>query len=294
LEHPLVTLVQGDITDADSLVRAMEGCRRVFHLAAYAKNWAPDPRTYHQQNVQGMLNVFEAARQHAVERVVWTSTIVTLGPTPPGVVGDESLPRSTDRFLTEYEESKTIAEQTAREWVADGFPLVIVNPARVYGPGHLTEGNALARLIDDYDRGRVPVLLNRGVNVGNYVYVDDVVAGHRLAMEHGRVGERYILGGENASLREFFRTVDRVSGKRHLQIPLLFVLPLIFAALQRQRAVWFGIHPTITPGWVRTFLVDWAYCSDKATRELGYEPISLEEGIRRTYEWLQQIREERA
>jgi farnesol dehydrogenase len=263
-------------------------------LAAYAKNWAPDPDTFYRMNVEGLRNVFQAARQHAVERVVWTSSIVTFGPTPPGVIGDESLPRTTNRYFTEYEETKAIAEREALQAAAGGFPVVIVNPTRVYGPGHLTEGNSLARLIDDYDRGRVPVLLNRGINVGNYVLVDDVVQGHLLAMEKGRIGERYILGGENATLKEFFRTIDRVSGKRHFQIPMLHVTPLVFAYLQKKRAEWFGVHPTITPGWIRTFVADWAYRSDKAARELGYRPTPLEEGVRITYQWLQRVRQEQA
>jgi len=168
--------------------------------------------------------------------------------------------------------------------------VVIVNPTRVYGPGHLTEGNAMSILIDDYDRGREPVLLNRGVNVGNYVLVDDVVQGHLLAMERGRVGERYILGGENASLREVFRTIDRVSGRRHFQLPLLGVGPMVYAYFLQKRAEWFGVYPRITPGWVRTFIVDWAYSCDKARHELGYDPTPLEPGIRMTYEWLLRLR----
>ncbi|MHC4180165.1 MAG: NAD-dependent epimerase/dehydratase family protein [Planctomycetota bacterium] len=290
--HERVELVRGNIGDPVSLVRGMEGCSRVFHLAAYAKNWAPETQTFCEVNVQGMRHVLDAAGELGVERVVWTSTAVTFGPTPPGAVGDEEMPRSTDHFYTEYERTKTIAEGEALRRAREGFPVVIVNPTRVYGPGHLTEGNALSTLIDEYDRGKVPVLLNRGVNVGNYVLVDDVVEGHLLAMEKGRVGQRYILGGENVSLKEFFRTVDRVSGKRHWQLPIYKMLPLLFAQLQKWRAEWFNVYPRITPGWVKTFLVDWAYSCEKARRELGYRPTPLLEGIRITYDWLQRVREE--
>jgi len=290
LEHELVEIVRGDITDRDSLLRAMKGCGRVFHLAAYAKNWARDRTTFHRSNVEGMRNVFHAAAEHAVERVVWTSTIATFGPTPRGVVGDESMPRITARYFTEYERTKAIAEKEALRWAAAGFPVVVVNPTRVYGPGHLTEANSVTRIIDAYDRGKFPFLFNRGINVGNYVLVDDVVQGHLLAMEKGRVGQRYILGGENATLKQLFRTIDRVSGKRHFQIATLTAGPLIFAWFQQMRAKWFGTYPSITPAWVRTYAVDSAYRSDKAARELGYRSTPLEEGIRITYQWLQRVR----
>jgi len=291
LAHERVELVQGDVTDPESIRRAVEGCDCVFHLAAYAKNWAPDPETYFDVNVQGMRNVFDAARDACVRRLVWTSSIVTLGPTRRDRVADENTPRITDRCFTEYERTKTVAEKEALQYAEQGFPVVIVNPTRVYGPGHLTEGNALSLLIDDYDRGKVPFLLNRGVNVGNYVLVDDVVEGHLLAMDKGRVGQRYILGGENATLRQFFRLVDEVSGKRHFQVPVFRPGALLFAWSQKKRADWFGVHPQITPGWVRTFLADWAHRCEKARVELGYRPTPLAEGIRLTYEWLRRVRE---
>ena len=294
LARPGVELVRGDITDRESLARAMEGCDRVFHLAAYAKNWAPDPATYDRMNVEGMHNVFDAAEKLGVRRVVWTSTQLTLGPTRPGEEPGEDAPRITDRFLTDYERTKTIAERQALERAGRGLPVVIVNPCRVYGPGLLTEGNSVSLLIDQYDRGQVPVLLNRGVNVGNWVLVDDVVQGHLLAMDKGRVGQRYLLGGENASLKRFFRLIDEVSGKHHFQLPILRFAPLIFGYLQKKRADLFHVYPQITPGWVRTFLVEWAHNSKKAQQELGYRPTPLAEGLRITYQWLQRVQKEQA
>ncbi len=288
--HERVELVRGDITDRDSLRRGMEGCRNVYHLAAYAKNWAPDPRTFVVMNVDAVRNVFDVAAELGVERVVWTSSIITFGPTAPGTIGDEDTPRLSPRCFTDYEATKITAEQEALARAREGFPVVIVNPTRVFGPGHLTEGNAVASLIDRYDRGKVPVLMNRGVNVGNYVLVDDVAEGHILAMQKGRIGQRYILGGENVTLRQFFRLIDQVSGKRHFQMPMLGITPMVFSYILKKRAEWFGAYPLITPGWVRTFLCDWAHRCDKAQRELGYRPTPLIDGLRITYEWIERNR----
>ena len=188
LDHERIKIVEGDIMDRPSLERGMKGCTQVYHLAAYAKNWAPDKKIFYEMNVDGMRNVFEAAKSTGIQRVVFTSTIVSFGPTKPGVVGDEAMPRITQHYYTEYEETKAIAEREALKYAAEGFPVVIVNPTRVYGPGKLTEGNSVSLMIDQYDRGKVPVLLNKGMNVGNYVFVDDLVRGQILAMEKGKVG----------------------------------------------------------------------------------------------------------
>ena len=290
LRNDRVKLANGDLTDLNSLKTAMRGCSRVYHLAAHAKNWSRDKAVFFRYNVDGIKNILEAARQTDVERVVFTSTIVTFGPTASGVVGNETTPRMTQQYYTEYEESKAIAEQEALRYAANGSPVVIVNPTRVYGPGKLTEGNSVTLMIDLYDRGKVPILLNRGDNVGNYVLVDDLVRGHILAMEKGRIGERYILGGENASLKHLFEIVNEISGKKHIQVNLPARLAMMYADLEKKKAEWFGWYPQITPGWVETFLQDWVYSSQKAEQELGYSITSLREGIRRTYEWLLQQR----
>jgi farnesol dehydrogenase len=290
LDRDGIKLVLGDLMNPDSLIAGMKGCTHVFHLAAYAKNWAKDPKIFYDQNVIGMRNVFDAAKKNNVERVVFTSTIVTFGPTPPGIVGDETMTRITEKYYTEYEETKAIAEQEALKMASEGFPVVIVNPTRVYGPGKLTEGNSVSLMIDQYDRGQVPILLNKGINVGNYAFVDDLVKGHILALENGQIGERYILGGENASLIKFFALVDLVSGKKHFQMNLPPRVGLAYGSIQKFAANTFGVYPQITTGWVDTFLQDWAYSCGKAERELGYKYIPLKEGIRVTYEWILQQR----
>lgn len=288
-----IEIVRGDLSNEASLAAAIVGCNRVYHLAGYARNWAPKSETYHQVNVDGLRRVLATARDAAVERIVWTSTMMTFEPSRRGEVNDEATPRTTPYF-TEYERSKAAAEAIAQEAAEEGTAIVIVNPSRVFGPGPLTEGNALSRIIDQYDRGLAPVLLSGGRNVANYVYVDDVVRGLQLAMERGVPGERYLLGGPNASLKEFFQAIDRVSGKRHWQITIRRPAAMCYAYFHLLRARCLGIYPEVTPPWVRVFLTDWAYSTAKAERELGYQATSLEDGIRQTYAWLMQVREEQS
>ena len=289
-DNPRFIHKQGDILNQDDLRRAMQGCDGVFHLAGYAKNFAKDPETYTRINIGGMRNVFTVAKELKIPKIVWTSSFVTFGPTPEGVVSDESMPRFTPEFLTEYEESKFHAEMEALVWAGEGLPVVIVNPSRVYGPGQMSEGNALAELINDYRHGRMPFLPNFGKNIGNYVLVDDIAEGQILAMEHGRIGQRYILGGENISLKDFFALISKITGEKHFQLPLYKTGPLIFGYLQLYAAKLLGIYPRITPGWIRTFVSDWAYSIEKARNELGYSPVSLEEGLTRTCRWLDSLK----
>jgi nucleoside-diphosphate-sugar epimerase len=288
--QPNLRLFAGDITDLESLRRGMVGCSHVYHLAGYAKNWAPSYEPYLRNNVHGLCNVCSVARELSVQKIVWTSTMLTFGPTAPGEVGDETKQRDHLRIFTAYERSKLAAEAEAEKLARDGPSLVIVNPGRVFGPGHLTEGNSLARVIDLYDRGKMPFLLGGGRNVGNWVLVDDVVRGLISAMERGRSCEKYLLGGENLSLKHFLQLIDEVSGKRHVQITIRRPASMTYAWLQKKRAAWLGIYPQITPEWVRVFLTDWAYSSAKAQRELGYQITPIEAAVRQTYEWLIRVR----
>jgi nucleoside-diphosphate-sugar epimerase len=286
---PNLEYISGDVTDKESLRNGMTGCDCVFHLAAYAKNWANDPKTYTQVNIEGTRNVFSVAQELNVERVVWTSTIVTFGFTPPGIVGNEEMPRYSEHCFTEYERTKMMMERETAEWINKGLPLVIVNPTRVFGPGVQSESNSVTKLIDQYRRGLFPILLNRGRNIGNYGFIDDIAEGHLLAMERGKIGERYILGGENVSLKELFQTVDKIDGKKRFQLKIFWLIPMLVAHYLQLQAKCLGIYPPITPGWVQTFLVDWAFSCEKAEWELGYRITPFEEAVRQTCRWLDEI-----
>ena len=285
-----IHLFEGDLWDCDSIRKGMEGCQQVYHLAAYAKNWAKDSTVYYRSNVNGFCDVWEAAKSLGVERMVFTSAFVTCGPSAPGRVEDERRYCSVAECYTDYQASKAMGEKQACEYADQGFPVVIVNPTRVYGPGKMTEGNSVSRMVDLYDRGRFPFLLNQGINIGNYAFVDDVVQGLILAMERGRIRERYILGGENVSLLQLFKLIDEIGGKRHVRINVPPGVALLYSRLEEKKAKWFGSYPLITAGWVKTFLQDWTYSSAKAEKELGYEITPLRQGIQITLKWLRQLR----
>ncbi len=284
LAHAKIRVFEGDILDKDTVRRALRGCTRAFHLAAYARVWAPSSDVYIAYNVGGLRNVLEGCMEVGTQRVVFTSSALTVGPTN-GVAADENTPRSAD-FFTGYEYSKYLAEKEAAKYAARGLHVVTVNPARVYGPGKPTEANAVTRMLCLYAKGKFPLVLNRGEQIGNYVLVDDVVNGHLLAMEKGRAGERYVLGGENVDLKGLFEMLYEVSKLRKFQFHVPSWVARVVGSAEELRARLLHSSPFISRGWVETFLRDWALSSEKASRELGYTFTPLREGLTRTWKWL--------
>ncbi len=284
LAHNRIHLVAGDVRDGGSVRRAMAGCDRVFHLAGYARNWASDKRTFRETNVGGLRNVLDAARALAVRKVVFTSSALTLGPSAGRPV-DELTSRVVPPF-SEYERSKIAAEELAQQYAHGGTCVTIVNPTRVFGPGLLSEANSATRLVQLYLAGRWRVMPGAGGQIGNWAFVDDVVQGHLLAMAAGKAGERYVLGGENASLKDVFRLTSDISGKRSHLFRLPFPIAMTVALLEQLRATVSAHYPLITPGWTRSFYENWACSSAKAGRELGYRITPLRESLRMTIDWL--------
>jgi len=274
----------GDILDAKSVSAAMEGCDRAYHIAGYARNWAKDPSTFFKVNVDGTKNVLEAAKQHGVKKTVVTSTSVTLGPSN-GVVTRETTKRTIPSFTT-YESSKISTEEAVDRYVAAGQDVVLVNPTRVFGPGALTEGNSLTIMIQLYLKGRFRFILGNGEGMGNYAFVDDIVDGHLRAMERGKSGERYILGGENLSYNAFFDLVSNIAGKKYRMLRMPAPLAIGYSYLEQWRATYLFGYPQITPDWVRTFLADWAFSCEKAEKDLGYRITPAKEALKTTIDWL--------
>jgi farnesol dehydrogenase len=280
-----VEIVRTELNNPDSLRPALSGCNQLYHLAAYARNWAADKETFFQTNVEGLRNVLEASVKSGLERVVYASSSVTKGPSLNGYVS-ESTSRDSIPYLTEYEESKALSEKIIPEYLNRGLEIIVAQPTRVYGPGKLSEANSVTRMVRSYLKYRICLILNQGQEIANYVYVNDVAEGLRLMMKKGRPGEHYILGGENISLSGFFDTLEAVSGKKALRLKIAVPLALTIARLESWKARAFRLYPFITEGWVRTFLQNWAFSHEKATRELGYRPKDLMAGLKLTCRWL--------
>jgi nucleoside-diphosphate-sugar epimerase len=283
--QPNLQLFQGDLHDKRMLLSGMEGCTIAFHLAAFAKPWAQDPRTFYKINVEGSANIFESAKESGVEKVVFTSSAATMSPSEGITPADESTHRVVP-FFNEYENSKSEAEALAIDFSVNGLSVVIVNPSRVYGPGPINASNSITKMIRGYCNGKWRIIPGDGRRIGNYVFIDDVIKGHILAAEKGRAGERYLLGGENLCFDDFFGTLQKVSGinRKMIHLPLC-VMSSVAKFMEWQHPLT-GIPPAITPSWVNKYLCDWCLSSAKAERELGYTITSFKEGVRRTIHWL--------
>jgi nucleoside-diphosphate-sugar epimerase len=279
-----VLFFKGDITDADSLEKAMKDCDAAFHTAAFAGVWHPDEREVYRLNVDSTLNVLRIASKSGIKRSVVTSSAAVFGPSD-GTTLSESSPYPAGYF-TPYERSKAKMETEVAKLIAAGQDIVLVNPTRLYGPGPLNDANSVTRLMDMYLKGKWHFLPGNGESIGNYVFVDDVVNGHILALQKGLSGERYILGGDNLSYKEFFALLAELSGKHHRLIRFPLSMMLMSAGLMNFFAAITGISPMITPGLVRKYNHHWKLSSNKARDELGYNPVSIKEGLIATLQWL--------
>lgn len=283
-----VQLYEGDLDDTQVIQQAMEGVDAVFHLAAYAKLWANDQAIYRHVNVTGTKNILTTALKCKVQRVVVTSTASVYGPAAsPAMPIDETTQR-TSPYTNMYELTKAVAETLARAYAEKGLSVVIVNPSRVYGPGKETDSNGIARLIRLYLSGKWRFIPGDGKQVGNYCYIDDVVRGHLLAMQQGRSGECYLLGGEDASYNRLFRLIAELSGKQRFLLHIPPWLLLLASRWLELGAKLTGTKPLITPEWARKYLADWSVSSQKAINELGYTITPLQVGLDKTLRSLEE------
>jgi dihydroflavonol-4-reductase len=277
-----VEIVEGDLAEAASLARCLRGCRQLFHVAALYSLWAKDRRQFYEINVEGTRRILGAAAEAGVARVVHTSTVGALGIPPDGRPGSETTPVRLADMAGDYKRSKFLAEEVAREYARQGLSLVIVNPSAPIGPGDI-KPTPTGQLIVDFLRGKMWAYLDTGLNL---VDVEDVAAGHLLAAERGVVGERYILGGANLTLREIFDMLGRIAGIRPPRVKVSASLILPLARLSE----WISDHVTGRPPAVAVDAVRMSrkrmfFDGGKAARELGMPQSPVEQALARAVRW---------
>jgi len=275
-----IETVTGDLRDAASLERAVAGCGVVYHVAANYTLWSPQPRVLYESNVDGTRNLLAAARRAGVERVVYTSTVGCIG-IPPGREGDENAPVSLDDMRGPYKRSKFLAEQAAAEFAAGGLPVVIVNPTAPVG-GHDFKPTPTGRIILDFLKGAMPAYIDTGLNL---VDAADVAAGHLLACERGRPGERYILGGENLTLAAIFERLESVSGVKAPTRRIPYALAYAAGAVSTGWAGITGREPRAPLDGVRMARKKMWVTNAKARRELGFAPAPSGAALQRAVDW---------
>jgi len=284
LQGLAVEPVLGDLGEVGSLERALDGCEALFHVAADYRLWTTDPQALYRSNVDGTRNIVEAARRCGTGRIVYTSSVATIGLRADGRPSDENDVGRLEQMIGHYKRSKFLAEAWVRDAARAGMPIVIVNPSTPIGPGDV-KPTPTGRLVLDAAAGRMPAYVDTGLNI---VHVDDVAAGHLLAYEHGRIGERYILGGTDLSLKRILSMIALASGRPapRVRLPRALLLPLAYAAEALARVT--GRETRITVDGVRMAAHHMYFSSARAVRELGYRWRPAQQAIDDAVRWFLQ------
>ena len=278
-------LVTGDLRDPASLERGIAGCDIVFHVAADYRLWVRDPAEMYRANVEGTRAILEAARKSNVRRVVYTSSVATMGFTSNGQPADENSPVSLDNMIGPYKRSKFMAEQVAIEAARAGQDVVIVNPSTPVGERDI-KPTPSGRIVVDFLKKKFPAYVDTGLNL---VDATECARGHIAALEKGRSGERYILGGENLTLKQILDKLAAITGLPSPNIRVPYVMALATGIVDeivtgRIR----GREPRATIDAVRMGRKKMFVSSAKAERELGWKHVPVNEALMRAVEWFRQ------
>ncbi len=284
LEGLPVEIAEGDLRNVTSLKRAITNCENLFHVAADYRLWVPDPETMYDINVKGTQELILAAAEIDISRIIYTSSVATLGINFDGNPADEKTPSSLISMIGHYKRSKFLAEQVVQHLTnKHKLPLVIVNPSTPIGPRDIRP-TPTGRIVLDTLCGRMPAYMNTGLNIA---HVDDIAQGHLLAYMHGKPGERYILGGENMDLIQILRTIDKIVGKKikRMNIPMALILPV--AWVMEKIAIVTNTQPRASIDSIRMAEKKMFFSSEKAIRELGYQYRPSAEAIQDAITWFQ-------
>ena len=271
---------EGDLTQSESLAPAVQGCEALFHVAADYRLGARDHEQLYRTNVEGTRAILAAARAAGVKRIVYTSSVAAVGIPKDGTPGAEQTPVMLENMIGHYKRSKFLAEEVVREAIRAGAPAVIVSPSTPVGPGDV-KPTPTGQLVLDAAAGRMPAYVDTGLNI---VHVDDVAMGHLLAYKYGTLGERYILGGQDMTLRQILREISGLVGRKapSIRLPYGVVLPMAYVAEGWAKIT--GRSGRLTLEGVRMSRKHMFFSSEKAVRELGYTyrapVLAFEDAIR--------------
>lgn len=282
LEGLALEVVEGDLLDEGSLARGCAGARYCFHVAADYRIWAPDPSGMYRANVEGSVSVVRAAAKAGCERVVYCSSVAAVRPPDARAPSDESCAYgSVDEVVGDYKKSKYLAELRVLELARAGLPVVVVNPAAPIGPYDI-KPTPTGRIVVDFLSGRMPSYIDTGLNV---VHVGDVAEGHWLAAQRGRVGERYILGGENLSLKGILELLSKAAGRPMPRFQTPYAVAYAFGAVDTALARVGGWEPRAPLDAVRMARHYMWFDSAKAKAELGYAPRPAARALAEAAAW---------
>jgi len=284
LETLDVELAEGDLTDADSLQAAIDGMDTVFHCAADYRLYVPEPETMYAANVEGTRHIMQACKRAGVRRVVYCSTVGALGLTGDDRPADETTPVSLAKMVGHYKRSKFLAERVADEAAADGLPVVIVNPSAPVGDGDV-KPTATGQMIVDFLEGRMSAYVDTGLNL---IDVRDVAVGHVLAAERGRIGEKYILGHRDLTLKQILDLLAGISGLPSPRVRLPHWIPMAVAGLDTGMARLLGRTPRFALDAVRLSRYKMFFDAAKAVRELGLPQTPVEQPLERAVSWFRE------
>jgi NAD+-dependent farnesol dehydrogenase len=273
-------VVTGDLRDPGAVARLVKGSKFVIHPAALVKTWVRDRREFWRLNVEALKHLCRAAADAGVERIVYTSSFIALGPSSNPQAGEEL--RHSGTYSNEYEQTKVEALEWLRGEGFRQFPVVALLPGVIYGPGPMTSGNLVGSMIRQYRSKAPPAIVGSGWQRWSFAYNRDVASAHLAAIEKGETGREYVLGGDNRSLNDLYEALARLSGVRRTVMHVPFVAAKAIGGLEVALAFVSRHQPMLTPGVVEIFKHDWVYSSEKATHELGYRITPLEDGLRST------------
>lgn len=286
LQQKGIKPIPGDLTDGESFSANLAGCDVLFHTAAFVKTWSRDKIVFDKVNVAGTLELFKLAQDAGIEKIIYTSSFMALGPTD-GTVADETLTHANRHTHNAYERTKHEALGMVRRLRDQGKSNILITfPGVVFGPGALTDGNLVVSIMLKYLARKLPGLLGDGNNRWCYSFIDDVVKGHLLVAEKAAPGSEYILGGENASQNDLIKLMHELSGVKPPRLHLPYWAASMAGGWELLLANLFGRQPDNPPNVIEIYKHEWAYASQKAVDELGYNMTPLREGLIKTLEWM--------